>query len=150
MRNRRMYRIPTSPKLWAGPLIAASVLLFDPNVVSAHDGLVCQGPAAPGCSWIWHDTTYVQGLSNATDATGGTNYDVKTENLVLQRATSTGWTSVHTVSDTDGWWLDLDNAGTAYLGIQHGNTYRAISTRSWRTSGVGTSEIVFGSAIVID
>lgn len=136
---KRAGRFGTVGALVAGT-IGASIVLT-PASASADSAWECYGTQVKRCATVWWDRTTdtYQARAKITDATGGNNYSVKVTNVKLQRFNGSGWVTVKSKEDYDGWFATSDSAATAKIDPCRWptNSFGVVATFSWKGASTG-------------
>ncbi|MEV4998512.1 hypothetical protein ACFVTT_10295 [Streptomyces niveus] len=138
MKFKRMSRFGTTGALVAAAF--ASSIVLTPATASADSDWKCYGKQVKRCvTVLWdQDADTYQGRAKITDVAGGGNYNVKVNNVKLQRFNGTKWVNVRTKADNDGWHATEDLAGTATVDpCLSKQAFRVVATFGWRGAGSG-------------
>ncbi|MFD6277532.1 hypothetical protein ACFWFI_18465 [Streptomyces sp. NPDC060209] len=143
MRYKRVRRLGTT-----GALVAAALgtsIVFTPSSASAAGDWWCYGAQVKRCVTVWWDETAdtYRARAKITDVAGGGSYQVKVNNVKLQRTSSTGgYVTLRSTTDNDGWHDAEDLAGTTTVNpcAWPQQSFSVVATFSWKgaSSGVKT------------
>ncbi|WP_327729555.1 hypothetical protein OG250_27585 [Streptomyces sp. NBC_00487] len=140
MRLRRVGRFGTTGTLVAGALGAS--IVFTPSSASAESAWECYGTQVKRCAAVWWDETAdtYRARAKITDVAGGGSYQVKVTNVKLQRfSIDSGWVTLRTAKDGDGWHGTEDFAGTSSVNPCNWprQSFGVVATFSWKGAGSG-------------
>ena len=121
--------------------VAGALMVVVPSSASADSEWQCHGTAVVRCATVWWDEvadTY-RARAKITDAAGGGNYEVRVIDVKLQRTSNSGWVTMRTKADGDGWHATEDLAGTTTVDpCDYPNqSYGVVATFYWRGAGTG-------------
>ncbi|MCX5412324.1 hypothetical protein [Streptomyces sp. NBC_00059] len=125
-------------------LVAASLgasIVLTPASASADSAWWCYGTQVKRCATVWWDdaTDTYQARAKITDVAGGNNYSVKVTNVKLQRFNGSGWVTVKSKQDYDGWFATEDSAATAKVDpcAWPTNSFGVVATFSYKGASSG-------------
>ncbi|MFI6119420.1 hypothetical protein ACIBCU_06135 [Streptomyces sp. NPDC051064] len=139
MRFKRVGRFGTTGALVAASLGASIVLT--PSSASAESAWECYGTQVKRCAAVWWDETAdtYRARAKITDVAGGGSYQVKVTDVKLQRFSGSGWVTLRTAADGDGWKDTEDLAGTTTVDPCRWPTssFGVVATFSWKGASSG-------------
>lgn len=139
--------VRTKSRLWIGPLLAALVgALMSIGVAApaqAGTDWYCTGKAVKRCATIYwnRDTDRYQGRAKIIDVDGGKNYRVLVKDITVRRFTGSGYVTVRSAGDYDGWFGRADHGRTTYFNPCKWptNSFEVHATFSWKNASGKTT-----------
>jgi hypothetical protein len=121
--------------------VVAGALTVVPSTAVADSDWWCHGTAVERCATVWWDETAdtFRARAKITDVAGGGNYEVRVIDVKLQRTSDSGYVTLRTATDGDGWHDVEDLAGTTTVDPCNypRQSYSVVATFYWRGASAG-------------